>query len=47
MSYNPDNHGGAVTYLESNVLGCEVKWTFGSIAMNKGSGGNGIPVEIF
>ena len=35
------------THLESNILECEVKWALGSISMNKASGGDGIPVELF
>ena len=41
-----DNHDGVITYLEPNILECEVKWALGSI-MNKASGGDGIPVELF
>ena len=44
--YNPDNHG-VITHLEPDILGCEVKWAFGSISMNKASGHDGIPVELF
>ena len=44
---DPDNHDGVITHLESDILKCQVKWTLGSITMNKTSGGNGIPVEIF
>ena len=44
---NPDNHNGAVTHLELDILKYEVKWALGSITMNKVSGGNGIPVELF
>ena len=36
-----------LTHLDSDVLGCEVKWALGSISMNKASGGDGIPVELF
>ena len=36
-----------VTHLEPNILECEVKWALGSITMNKASGGDGIPVELF
>ena len=36
-----------VTYLELDILECEVKWALGSIAMNKASGGDGIPAELF
>ena len=45
--HNPDNHDGMITYLESDILECEVKWALGSITTNKPSGGNGIPVELF
>ena len=42
-------HNGVITHthLEPDILGCEVKWTLGSITMNKASGGDGIPVELF
>ena len=36
-----------ITHLEPDILECAVKWAFGSIAMNKASGGDGIPVELF
>ena len=36
-----------ITYLEPDILKCEVKWTLESITMNKSSGGDGIPVELF
>ena len=42
-----DNHNGAITHLESDILECEVKWALGSITTNKASGGDGIPVELF
>ena len=45
--HDPDNHDGVVTLLESDILECEVKWALGSITMNKDSGGDGIPVELF
>ena len=45
--HNPDNHDGMITYLESDILECEVKWTLGSITTNKISGGDGIPLELF
>ena len=45
--HNPDNHDGVTTHLESDILECEVKWAIGSIIMNKASGGDGIPVELF
>ena len=40
--HDPDNHNGVITHLE-----CEVKWALGNITMNKASGGDGIPVELF
>ena len=43
----PDNHNGVITYLEPDILECEVKWALGSITMKKASGGDGIPVELF
>ena len=43
----PDNHNGVITYLEPDILECEVKWSLESITMNKASGGDGIPVELF
>ena len=45
--HNPDNHEGVITHLEPDILECEVKWTLGSITLNKSSGGDGIPVELF
>ena len=44
---DPDNHNDMVTYLQPDVLECEVKWALGSIPMNKASGGDGIPAEPF
>ena len=44
---DPDNHHGMVTHLEPNILEREVKWALGSITMNKASGGDGIPAELF
>ena len=44
---NPDNHDGVITHLEPDILECEVKWALGSITINKASGCNGIPVELF
>ena len=44
---DPDNHDGVITHLEPDILECEVKWALGSIIMNKASGGDGIPVELF
>ena len=45
--HDPDNHNGVITHLEPDILECEVKWASGSITMNKASGGDGIPVELF
>ena len=45
--HDPDNHNGVITHLELDILGCEVKWALGSITMNKASGGDGNPVELF
>ena len=45
--HDPDNHNGAITHLEPNILECKVKWALGTITMNKASGGGGIPVELF
>ena len=44
--HDPDNHDGVITHLEPGILKCKVKWTLGSITMNKASGGDGIPVEL-
>ena len=43
--HDPDNHDGVITHLEPDILECEVKWAFNT--MNKASGGDGIPVELF
>jgi len=47
--HDRDNHEGVITqtHLELDILECEVKWALGSITMNKASGGDGIPVELF
>ena len=45
--HESDNHGGVITLLEPDILECEVKWALGSITMNKVSGVDGIPVELF
>ena len=45
--YDPDNQYGVFTHLEPDILECEVKWALGSITMNKASGSDGIPVELF
>ena len=42
-----DNHDSVITRRVSDILECKVKWDLGSITMNKASGGNGIPVELF
>ena len=44
---DPDNHNSVVTYLEPDILECEVKWALGIIIMNKASEGGGIPAELF
>ena len=45
--HDPENHNGVITHLEPDILECEVKWALGSINMNKASGGDGIPVELY
>ena len=45
--HNPDKHYGVITHLEPDILEGEVKWALESITMNKASGGDGIPVELF
>src|SRR5574341_1219067 len=45
--HDPDNHDGVIIDLEPDILECEVKWALESITMNKASGGDGIPVELF
>ena len=45
--HDPDNHDDVINYLEPDILECEVKWALESITMNKASGGDGIPVELF
>ena len=45
--HDPDNHDGMITHLEPDILEREVKWALGSITMNKASGGDGIPAELF
>ena len=47
--HDPDNHEGVIipTHLELDILEYEVRWALGSITMNKASGGDGIPVELF
>ena len=43
----PDNHDGVSTHLEPEILECKVKWVLGSITMNRASGGDEIPAELF
>ena len=43
----PYNHDGVITHLEPDILKCEVKWALESITMNKASGSDGMPVELF
>ena len=45
--YDPDNHDGVITHLHPDILEYKVKWALGSITMNKASGDEGIPVELF
>ena len=45
--HDPGNHDGVITHLEPDILECSVKQVLGSITMNKASGGDGIPVELF
>ena len=47
--HDPDNHNGVITHthLETDILECEIKWALGSITLNKGSGGDGIPAKLF
>ena len=45
--HDPDTHDGVITHLEPDILECEVKWALGSSTMNKASGGDGIPAELF
>ena len=45
--HDPDNHNDVITHLEPDILECEVKWALESITMNKASGGDRIPIELF
>ena len=45
--HDTDNHNGMITHLEPDILESEVKWALGSITMNKASGGDRIPVELY
>ena len=42
-----DNHDGVIIHLEPDILECAVKWALGNITMNKASGDDGIPIELF
>ena len=45
--HDPDNHNSVITHLQPDILECKVMWALGSITMNKASGGDRIPVELF
>ena len=45
--HDPENHNGVISYLEMDLLECEVKWALENITMNKASGSDGIPAELF
>ena len=45
--YDPENHEGVITHQEPDILECKVKWALGCITINKASGGDEIPVELF
>ena len=45
--HDPDNHNAVITYLDPDILECNIKWALGSITMNKANGGDRIPVELF
>ena len=45
--HDPDKHYGVITHLQPDILECKVKWALGSITMNRASGGDGIPAELF
>ena len=45
--HDPDNHDRVITHLEPDILECKAKWALGSVTLNKASGGDGIPVELF
>ena len=45
--HDPDNYNGVITHLEPDILECEAKWALWSVTMNKASGSDGIPVELF
>ena len=43
----PDSHDGVIIHPEPGILECKVRWALGSITMNKASGVDGVPVELF
>ena len=45
--HDRDNHDGVISHLEPDILECEVKWALGSTSVNKASGSDGIPVQLF
>ena len=45
--HDPDNHDGVITHQEPDILECKVKWALGRITMNKASGDDAIPFELF
>ena len=45
--HDPDNHNGVITHLQPDILECEIKWALESITMNKASGADGTPVDLF
>ena len=45
--HDPDNHNGVITHLEPDIMKCKIKWALESITMNKASGADGTPVELF
>ena len=45
--HDPDNYSGVITHLEPDIMECEVKWALDGITMNKASGDDGIPAELF
>ena len=47
LMIHQDNHNGVISHLEPDIMKCEVKWALESITVNKASGGDGIPVELF
>ena len=45
--HDPDNHDSVIIHLEINIQESELKWALGNISMNKASGGDGIPFDLF